>query len=702
MFVMIIPLFFYEVTAAINLFSSLALGIALLLVSADKKPNRLFAYLCFSVFFWSICFVFWLRSHDEYLASYFLRTCMLGVVFMPSIFVHFVHEILYKAPPKNFILFNYILSLCFGLSIYSPLNSYRAESFMGFPYWLHAGPLFHLMVLHFCVVVIYSFVLLFNALKQSSGMKRQQILYVIIGTGIAFFSGAFDFCGWYRIPIPPVLNVFITGYVICIAYAIARYQLMNIKLAITSTGIFMAVYSLTLGVPFYLLWLGKATGAVIWACVLATFAPAIYSRLQRRAEAAILRVERDYHALLLSAADTLTNKKTVDEVTHSIVGIFSQSIQIKNAALYLTEENTFKLKDVFGESSGYVSEFASEALSSYWQEHGVAYLDELKLGPGSSALAAGDFLCFKPASVAVPFVRNGKLLGVLFLGEKKNLEPYSERDLSVFKIIADHSALAIENALYVESLERTQEKLLESEKMATIGFLVGGLAHQLKNRLTPMVFNADIAARYIRQFQEGRLSQEACVEAISCLEKINTGVESSKGVINGILNYASDRETRQDVDLKKLIDTTIELIQFKIEPGSVVFENIIPAELPPVKGNFAQLQEVIFNIIDNAYASMMDKREANEVPDYKPHMTFNAQEHGGEIRLTITDNGMGVKEENIPKLFTPLFSTKRASKKGHGLGLYVMKQIIEKNHNGRIQLTSHYPHGLTIDIDLGV
>jgi len=153
---------------------------------------------------------------------------------------------------------------------------------------------------------------------------------------------------------------------------------------------------------------------------------------------------------------------------------------------------------------------------------------------------------------------------------------------------------------------------------------------------------------------------------------------------------------KKPLSLSKLIVASEELISFKIAPQDVIFEHDIPKDLPMIVGNFAQLQEVIFNIIDNAHYSMMEKKALVQ-GDYQPRMLFKARQEKANVVLSVTDNGLGIAPENLKKLFTPLFSTKASSKKGHGLGLYVMKRIIE-SHGGQISFSSEFGKGVIISI----
>ncbi|MCX5680940.1 MAG: HAMP domain-containing sensor histidine kinase, partial [Candidatus Omnitrophica bacterium] len=127
-----------------------------------------------------------------------------------------------------------------------------------------------------------------------------------------------------------------------------------------------------------------------------------------------------------------------------------------------------------------------------------------------------------------------------------------------------------------------------------------------------------------------------------------------------------------------------------------------PKDLPAFSGNATQLQEVFFNIIDNAYDAIMQKKA--EIPDEKfmGKIKISTRPSGKFLEINVLDNGMGVKEEDHAKLFTPFFTTKVSSRKGTGLGLYVIKKIVEDNHQGEILITSDYKVGTLFVVKLPI
>ena len=153
-----------------------------------------------------------------------------------------------------------------------------------FPYYGVRGILYVPFLIMFFYYVVYSLYLLFSRINQFDSVKRNQALFIGFGTLIASLGGGTNYLLWFDIPVPPYGNVLVPVYVILIAYAIIKYRLMDIRLVISNTAIFIGVYSLVLGLPFYIYSLGTHLIALIIMLVLATTGLSsiyIYRRGQR-------------------------------------------------------------------------------------------------------------------------------------------------------------------------------------------------------------------------------------------------------------------------------------------------------------------------------------------------------------------------------------------------------------------------------------
>ena len=178
------------------------------------------------------------------------------------------------------------------------------------------------------------------------------------------------------------------------------------------------------------------------------------------------------------------------------------------------------------------------------------------------------------------------------------------------------------------------------------------------------------------------------------LVRIEENIKRGGEIVEGLLKYTrKGEEGFSAVDLNKLINAAIEMVQFKIKLNEMAIVRQLSKEFPKVKGNFTQLQEVVFNIIDNSFDAIMQRKAEIKEPNFHGHLEISAVPNGQYIEFIFQDNGIGVKKEDTHKLFTPFFTTKLSSKKGTGLGLYVIRQIIEENHGGKVIFTSEYQNG---------
>lgn len=721
---MFLPVQYYAITGLLNLFTSIVLGVFIVWNSVHLKTNRIYAYFCFSISFWSIFYYLFLSSNIKPLAEYYLRTCMFGVVFMPSLFIHFTISFLNIDKSRFFLPINYTLSVLFALSVYTNLYALNSEKYLVFDYWLRPGVIFHLFIIHFTSIFFYAFYLLWNRLKSATGLFRSQLIYVYWGIIIGLLSGSTNYFVWYRIPIPPFLNIFVSLYMLMICYGMIRYRLLDISIVITRTSIFITVYSLVLGLPFALAFgwreeLISLFGQNWWtvplgsSTVLATAGPFIYLYFQKKAEDRLLQEQRQYQATLRQASMGMGQVKDIKRLLNLIVHIITRTVWIAHCEIYLLHEESkqFILKvsrgwelqgspqaSVIPSDSLLVSHLRDlkesvvyEEISQYAEDYKNALFNEIK-----------EIIRRLDGALVVPSFIDQKLIAILVLGKKMSGKLYTQDDLAVFTILANQAALAIENAQFYEKMKETHNQLIRAEKMATVGTMADGLSHQINNRLHAMGFIAGDALDTINLKKKENLSpdlQSFLDELAGSLNRIEDNVRRGGEIVQGLLKYTrKGSELFEAIDLNALIDAAIEMVKFKIKLEEINFTRSFAENLPKIKGNFTQLQEVFFNIIDNSYDAMMQRKTEMKEEGFQPILQIAAQEKEHKIEILIRDNGIGVKLEDVDKLFTPFFTTKLSSKKGTGLGLYVMRQIIEENHGGKVEFTSEYRNGSQICI----
>ena len=175
-------------------------------------------------------------------------------------------------------------------------------------------------------------------------------------------------------------------------------------------------------------------------------------------------------------------------------------------------------------------------------------------------------------------------------------------------------------------------------------------------------------------------------------------------MFKGLLKYTRKGDAGfTAVDGDAVFKAALEMVQFKIKMHELqIIRDYDLATIPKIKGNFTQLQEVFFNLIDNGYDAMMQRKNEQKEADYHPTLIVRIFKKDNYALVIFEDNGMGVKGEDFRKLFTPFFTTKLSSKKGTGLGLYVIKKIVEDNHNGKVEMLSKYMQGTQMKLRLPI
>jgi len=585
-------------------------------------------------------------------------------------------------------------------------------------YYMVAGIGWNVFFATWSIIVIKTFISLYKFIETNKGLKATQGKYLFWGMLLGFLSGASASLPAWGINIYPAWHFFTCVYAAISTYAIFKYQLMDIRIVVTRIGVFIAVYTLVLGIPFGLAFglrnqLISYVGENWWMVplfmmtALATAGPFIYLYIQRRAEARLLQEQKRYQSTLRQASYGMGRIKDLKRLVQLIVHIVNRTVGIEHSIVYLNDSKTqefilgaarsrqvrFKAKEKISFDSPLIQHLVESKSPVVYEEIKQRTQDygDHKLARLEAALQELD------AAVVVPSFVDEHLIAFIVLGEKISDRLYTEDDLAVFTILANQAALAIENAQFYEDVKKTHEQLYRAEKMATIGTMADGLSHQINNRLHALGFIAGDALDTIKLKKNSALSpemKELIIDIEHALTRIQDNVEQGGEIVRGLLRYTrKGEEGFTSVELDKLVEAALEMTQFKIKKGEMIILRQYSTDLPKIKGNFTQLQEVFFNMIDNAYDAMMQRKNEMKESGYQPTIKISATAENQHIDILIEDNGVGIKSDDKKKLFTPFFTTKLSSKKGTGLGLYVIQKIIEENHGGKVAYESEHMKG---------
>jgi signal transduction histidine kinase len=651
---------------------------------------------------------------------------MIGVIFMPTTFTHFVVVFVRSKRIKPLILINYLISLTIAVTVYSSLYARKGGSFFVFPYWPLPGKLFFVHLTHFLINLIYSYFLIFWTLKHSKGLFKGQVRYVLLGTIIGFLGGLTNYFYWYRIGIPPVFSISISLGVSIITFGIIRHRLMDISVTITRTGIFVTLYTLVLGLPFVLATLGKSwlislLGANWWVgpltlmAALATAGPFIYIFLQSRAEAILLKEQRRYQETLKQAAVGMTRIREMNKLLNLIVHIVTKTVRISHSGIYLLEPKSerFILRAGRNLKKSLPTLIDKNSSLIVWllnQKEPMVYEEIRRKAQDTPTLILRELetqMRALDASVLVPSFLEDRLLALLILGDKRSGAIYTTEDLDVFSVLASQAALAIENAQFIQEAQVMQEQIAQAEKMATVGTMADGLSHQINNRLHALSMITGDTLDTLKLTDAGSFPNEAkevLKQIAHALERIQANVIQGRDVVSGLLKYSrKGEEGLSAVTMDEIIDGALEMVKFKVKLSEIDLVRDYPSDLPKIKANLTQLQEVFFNLIDNAYDAIQERKDSLKEPDYRGRITITlGQSTDSSLKIVFADNGMGLRKEDRRKVFTPFFTTKVSSRRGTGLGLFVIQRIVTQMHQGKIHFESEQGKGTRFILELPI
>ena len=312
------------------------------------------------------------------------------------------------------------------------------------------------------------------------------------------------------------------------------------------------------------------------------------------------------------------------------------------------------------------------------------------------------FLDVKSFAVA-PLLSRDKVLGGIAADNLISQALITEKKLQSLMIFANQAALALENALMYEELkafssqleervrkasarlEETQRQLFQSEKLAALGKLSAGIAHEIRNPLTSI------------KILIHSLVDESGTEASreKDLAVIETEIERVNKIIKQFLDFARPRPpSLEPIDVRTVLEETLALLIYEIEAQGVTIERQYDDSLPPVPMDREQMKQVFLNLMLNALQAMDGGGGLKMVTALRDRPSVAGKARSVEI--AIQDTGAGMTEEILSKVFEPFFSTKE---EGIGLGLPIAQRIVEE-HGGEIRVESSPGEGTTFYIAL--
>lgn len=665
------------ISALLCAFISLAFAIITATKSIKERRYFWFVILCLIIAAWNLFFFFAHIFYSDFFERLHLLTTLILAPASAYFFLQFIEPLDEKQPRfLKTLTIIYSIGLFFSLGIILPSHKL---------FWFkHSANLFAIFV------VSYAFFLLFRNLRHAKfGFHEQKKqIYLIFGGIFTLLMLVCDRLSQEGIPLPAFGNVFLIIYLYFVYQIITRQKILDLE-DLTAKGVlfFTVAAILTL---IYVILVSWVEGPALFIfntfvasfVVLILFEP-IKTLTERMTYHFLLKGRLKTEEKLEKIKNSLIEISDLKDLTHEVLMGLKNALRAARADFFILDQEGAKFKLVHSLEPNPSKIKIAEVLISH---DFIKYLQKRSPFPASThfihreILESGDpaykdrlqnvldFFKLLNAECAFAFILEKKMLGFCSFTNEKEDTPYALNELRLLIPLSKQAAHVLNN---LEVYNKTRER----DRLAALGEMSAGLAHEIKNPLGAIKG----AAQYLEPSMENTTQNEFLKIIVDEVDRLNK-------VVTQFLNYAKPfKQTTELIHLEDLLKKTLQTVS--AEPSAhIKISYEIPPSLPPLKADSEQLNQVFLNLILNAFQAMPEGG----------NLYIIVKQAKESLTILFKDTGVGISPEQLKNLFIPFFTTKET---GTGLGLPICQKII-KAHNGNIKVESELRQGTKFIITL--
>ena len=686
---------FYTLSGLINGLTATIVGFFVYTRNKKSIANIAFSLFCLCVAIWNYFYFAWLTiSTSSREAIFWLTILLIGPIFIPGTFLHFTLEFLdlSKGWRKKTLIYGYIIDFVFlYFLLFSHLFLAGVTKRIYFEYFPYPGIVFHIFLFKFLMYSFYAHYLLYKAYRRAEGTRYYQLRLSFWGIIIGYIGGVPIWAIWYGSPIPPVTHILVSVYMTMLAYAIIFYKLFDIEVIIKKTLVFAGLLASVFAIFILPTWIiqdylfrgagtgGRMAGFALSAVILILTMRRIETFLINVTDKYLFQKKYDYKELLKTFTAEVLTVLELEKLVNLTVDKLTDIVKLASCAVLLFDEEKqeFAVTASKNVKDSEVKLIRPDGIVTFLEQtQGYLLVKELKQKRIFIPDSIQEIIDKLSAELIIPMVLHEEVMGILSMGKKKSDEEYTQDDLDILLPLAKTLAIAISNAKLFVELGKTQAEAAKAEKMAVIGTLSAGINHEICN---PLGIARGQCEAFLLNLKDGlykdKTLEELLTKAKDIMTKVIKETDRATAITKKLSTFAKPAKGEAElVNIELELEDVISLVGYELKLEKIEFDKRVDKNLPNILVDRKQFQEVLFNLIRNAGQAIGEKGK----------ITLSARQEKARIFIEIQDTGSGIPEDKIKMLFNPFFTTKDPGK-GTGLGLFIVRQVVEKN-GGRIYL----------------
>lgn len=661
-----------------------------------RSLNRAFAFFTLSLVSWNLDIAALYFFPDADSALLWSSVFRYGMLFIPPTLYHMILEFTGRWSLANRLLLavGYWTSFLLCLGNGAGLLVDRMEKFV-WGYYPIGTPLYKLHTLADLLYFAATVYQLVRCLRVSdSARQRQQLKIVLLGFVVLLSAGLTNLLPVYGVSIYPLGNLGNVFFVGALTYAIVRHRLLDVDLIVTKTVASVLALILWL-IPLWMLTAevqrqiyGVADGRLLsFAFVVFVLSALVFPWLLRASEQVVRRLlwGQKFDSLQALSAFQRTMIQVLDQkkILTDLREVLGDALQTEFVTVYLCQPTANMYVDPLGEASPLT--LNEDFSSAFLRRQGPIVREEIMLEEDNAeAFMLAAVMTERQAEICVPLSAQERLLGFLLLGRKRNREVFSVEDLRVLTTLGAEAAVALENARLYEELRSSQVMLARTDRLAAVGTLAAGIAHEIRNPL--------VAVQTFIQLLPEQIDDPEF--RTTFLDLTNSELSRVSTLINDLMTFARPSPaTLDEAQINDVAEQIVRLLTGQAKKRDVTLIANLAPDIPPFVVDQGQIKQVFMNLVMNA----MQATPAGGTVTITTSLTHEADGQGWCV-IAVQDTGSGIPLDQKEQIFDPFFTTKES---GVGLGLFITHQIIEE-HGGTIKVESEVGKGAQFLIHLPI